>query len=314
MAIPVLEPNDAGLEQAADYLRAGKLAAFPTETVYGLGADAANEAAVARIFQVKGRPSFNPLIVHVRDAAQARAFCNWNDTAEAMAGLFWPGALTLVLPRRPDAKLSTLVSAGLDTIALRVPDQGIAQALLARSGLAIAAPSANPSGSVSPTTAAHVAATFDSGIAGIVDGGACRIGRESTVLDLSGPAPVLLRPGGVSAETIGEALGAPPGAPEAGATNSPGMLERHYAPRARLRLKAQTAEAGEVLLGFGPRAPADALNLSAAGELVEAAANLFALLHQLDDAGAGTIAVMPVPETGLGRAINDRLRRAANRE
>jgi len=252
--------------------------------------------------------------VHIRDATQARAFCDWNDTAEAMAAAFWPGPLTLVLPRRPKAKLSTLVSAGLDTIALRVPDQGTAQALLARSGLAIAAPSANPSGAVSPTTAAHVAATFDSGIAGIVDGGACRIGLESTVLDLSGPAPVLLRPGGVSAETIAEALGAPPGTPEAGSVKSPGMLERHYAPRARLRLKALTAEAAEVLLGFGPEAPADALNLSTTGDLVEAAANLFAHLHRLDDAGAGAIAVMPVPETGLGRAINDRLRRAANRE
>ncbi|MEE2761539.1 MAG: L-threonylcarbamoyladenylate synthase [Pseudomonadota bacterium] len=314
MAIPFLEPNDAGLNQAANYLRAGKLTAFPTETVYGLGADAANEEAVARIFQVKGRPSFNPLIVHVRDTVQARALCDWNETAEAMARTFWPGALTLVLPRNPDAKLSTLVTAGLDTIALRVPDQSIAQALLARSDLAIAAPSANPSGSVSPTTAAHVAATFDSGIAGIVDGGACRIGLESTVLDLSGPTPMLLRPGGISTELISEALGKPPETREAGTVKSPGMLERHYAPRARLRLKAQTAEAGEVLLGFGPAAPADALNLSATGDLVEAAANLFALLHRLDDEDAATIAVMPIPETGLGRAINDRLRRAANRD
>jgi L-threonylcarbamoyladenylate synthase len=310
----LLRPDGPGLEQAAGALRAGELIAFPTETVYGLGADAADEKAVARIFQIKGRPSFNPLIVHVRNAAHAKEFCIWNDSAETLAQKFWPGALSLVLPRRGGARLSNLVSAGLDTVALRVPDQAIAQALLARSGVAIAAPSANPSGAVSPTTAAHVAASFAKGIAYIVDGGACRIGLESTVIDLTGPAPKLLRPGGVSAEEIGALVGAMPEIPEAGTIKSPGMGDRHYATKARLRLNAAAAEAGEVLLGFGPGAPDGALNLSADGDLIEAAANLFAHLRRLDAPGTGAIAVMPVPESGLGRAINDRLRRAANRQ
>lgn len=314
MATPIVEPDEAGLEQAASALRAGELVAFPTETVYGLGADASDDKAVANIFQVKGRPSFNPLIVHVRDAGHAREFCVWNDMAETLAREFWPGALTFVLPRNPDAKLSSLVSAGLDTVALRVPDQAIAKALLARSGLAIAAPSANPSGAVSPTTASHVAATFESGIACIVDGGACRIGLESTVIDLTGPVPVLLRPGGVTGEDIAERIGAPVQAPDDGAIKSPGMLSRHYATTARLRLNATAAEADEVLLAFGASAPDSALNLSAAGDLIEAAANLFAYLRRLDAPGVAAIAVMPIPETGLGRAINDRLQRAANRQ
>lgn len=314
MAIPIVEPDDAGLKQAVDALRAGALVAFPTETVYGLGADARDDKAVAQIFQVKGRPSFNPLIVHVRDAAHAKEFCIWNEAAETLAETFWPGALTFVLPRRADARLSSLVSAGLDTVALRVPDQAIAGALLARSGLAIAAPSANPSGAVSPTTAAHVAASFSGGIACIVDGGSCRIGLESTVIDLTGPAPVLLRPGGVPGEDIAGRLGAPVHAPHKGAIKSPGMLSGHYATNARLRLNAAAAKANEVLLGFGGGAPDSALNLSAAGDLIEAAANLFAYLRRLDAPGVAAIAVMPIPETGLGRAINDRLRRAANRQ
>jgi L-threonylcarbamoyladenylate synthase len=309
-----LEPDDAGLEQAANALRNGELVAFPTETVYGLGADAADDKAVAEIFQIKGRPSFNPLIVHVRDAAHAQEFCVWNETAEALAHAFWPGALTFILPRGKDARLSRLVSAGLDTVALRAPDQAIAQALLTRSGIAIAAPSANPSGAVSPTTAAHVAASFPDGIACIIDGGACRIGLESTVIDLTGPVPLLLRPGGVANEEIETQLGALLQAPGGGAIKSPGMLSRHYATNARLRLNAAAAEADEVLLAFGASAPDNALNLSAAGDLIEAAANLFAHLRRLDAPGVTAIAVMPIPETGLGRAINDRLRRAANRQ
>jgi L-threonylcarbamoyladenylate synthase len=314
MATPILEPDDAGLEQAANALRNGELVAFPTETVYGLGADAADDKAVAEIFQIKGRPSFNPLIVHVRDAAHAQEFCVWNETAEALAHAFWPGALTFILPRGKDARLSRLVSAGLDTVALRAPDQAIAQALLTRSGIAIAAPSANPSGAVSPTTAAHVAASFPDGIACIIDGGACRIGLESTVIDLTGPVPLLLRPGGVANEEIETQLGALLQAPGGGAIKSPGMLSRHYATNARLRLNAAAAEADEVLLAFGASAPDNALNLSAAGDLIEAAANLFAHLRRLDAPGVTAIAVMPIPETGLGRAINDRLRRAANRQ
>jgi L-threonylcarbamoyladenylate synthase len=314
MTTPIVKPDDAGLEQAANALRAGALVAFPTETVYGLGADAAGDQAVAQIFQIKGRPSFNPLIVHVRDAAHAKQFCVWNDAAETLAHAFWPGALTVVLPRSPDAKLSSLVSAGLDTVALRVPDQAIAGALLARSGLAIAAPSANPSGAVSPTTAAHVAASFRRGIACIVDGGACRIGLESTIIDLTGRGPALLRPGGIAGEDLAGLLGAPVLAPDDGAIKSPGMLSRHYATNARLRLNAAAAEADEVLLGFGAGAPEVALNLSSSGDLIEAAANLFAYLRQLDAPGVAAIAVMAIPETGLGRAINDRLRRAANRQ
>jgi L-threonylcarbamoyladenylate synthase len=314
MATPILEPDDADLEQAANALRNGELVAFPTETVYGLGADAADDKAVAEIFQIKGRPSFNPLIVHVRDAAHAQEFCVWNETAEALAHAFWPGALTFILPRGKDARLSRLVSAGLDTVALRAPDQAIAQALLTRSGIAIAAPSANPSGAVSPTTAAHVAASFPDGIACIIDGGACRIGLESTVIDLTGPVPLLLRPGGVANEEIETQLGALLQAPGGGAIKSPGMLSRHYATNARLRLNAAAAEADEVLLAFGASAPDNALNLSAAGDLIEAAANLFAHLRRLDAPGVTAIAVMPIPETGLGRAINDRLRRAANRQ
>ncbi len=309
----LLRPDGPGLEQAAGALRAGELIAFPTETVYGLGADADDEKAVARIFQIKGRPSFNPLIVHVRNAAHAKEFCIWNDSAETLAQNFGPGALSLVLPRRGGARLSNLVSAGLDTVALRVPDQAIAQALLARSGVAIAAPSANPSGAVSPTMAAHVATSFAKGIACIVDGGACRIGLESTVLDLTGPAPVLLRPGGVSAEDIEILTGALADA-EAATIKSPGMGDRHYATKARLRLNAVAAEAGEALLGFGASAPDGALNLSAQGDIIEAAANLFAYLRRLDAPGTQTIAVMPIPESGLGRAINDRLRRAENRQ
>ena len=310
----LLRPDGPGLEQAVEALRAGELVAFPTETVYGLGADAADDKAVARIFQIKGRPSFNPLIVHVRNAAHAREFCVWNDVAETLAQEFWPGALTFVLPRRADAKLSNLVSAGLDTVALRVPDQTIAGALLARSGLAIAAPSANPSGAVSPTVAAHVAAAFSHGIACIVDGGKCRIGVESTVIDLTGPAPILLRSGGVTGEAIAGLSALPVQAPDDGAIKSPGMLSRHYATSARLRLNAAAAKDDEVLLAFGANGPEGALNLSAAGDLIEAAANLFAYLRRLDAPDVAAIAVMPVPETGLGRAINDRLRRAANRQ
>ena len=314
MATAIMEPDDAGLEQAANALRAGELVAFPTETVYGLGADASDDKAVANIFQIKGRPSFNPLIVHVRDAAHAKEFCVWNDTAETLAREFWPGALTFILPRSPGAKLSRLVSAGLDTVALRAPDQVIAQALLARSGFAIAAPSANPSGAVSPTTAAHVAASFGDGIACIVDGGKCRIGLESTVIDLTAPDPGLLRPGGVTGEDIARLLGAPVQAPGDSAIKSPGMLSRHYATNARLRLNAAAAKADEVLLAFGAGAPGSVLNLSAGGDLTEAAANLFAYLRRLDAPGVVAIAVMPIPETGLGRAINDRLQRAANRQ
>ena len=305
--------NYVGLAEAVQLLRKGEVVAFPTETVYGLGADATNERAVAHIFAIKDRPSFNPLIIHVADAGRARRLVRWNDLAEALAAAFWPGPLTLVMERSEDAPTSRLASAGLSTLALRVPNHGIAQALLTAVDRPIAAPSANRSGRISPTTAAHVAASLGDSVPLILDSGPCAVGLESTVVDVTGDEPVLLRPGGVALERIEEALGrrvstdtSSPTAPK-----SPGMLERHYAPRAKLRLDADRPHADERLLGFGPDAPKEALNLSVEGDLEEAAANLFAMLNGLDEAGTSAIAVMPIPERGLGRAINDRLRRAA---
>jgi L-threonylcarbamoyladenylate synthase len=302
-----------GVAEAAQLLSKGELVAFPTETVYGLGADATNERAVARIFTVKERPSFNPLIVHVHDTAAARALARWTPLADALAAAFWPGPLTLILERADDCPISRLVSAGLPTVALRVPRHGIAQALISTTDRPIAAPSANRSGQLSPTTAAHVAASLGRAVPLILDAGPCQVGLESTVVDVTGAEPVILRPGGVAVESIEAALGraivtdsSSPATPK-----SPGMMEKHYAPRARLRLEADAARTGERLLGFGPAAPKDAPNLSVGGDLEEAAANLFAMLSALDEAGAEAVAVMPIPEHGLGRAINDRLRRAA---
>jgi L-threonylcarbamoyladenylate synthase len=296
--------------RAGELIRAGRLVAFPTETVYGLGGDATSDAAVAAIFAAKGRPRFNPLIVHVAGRAEAQADADFDHRAAALADAFWPGPLTLVLPRRPHSRWSLLVSAGLDTVAVRAPAHPVAQALLAAAGRPIAAPSANPSGQVSPTTAAHVRDGLDGKVAMVLDGGACPIGIESTVVDLSGAQPRLLRPGGVPAEALEAVLG-PLAGPTMDRPRSPGMLGRHYAPHRRLRLNAAEAGPGEDLLGFGPAAPAGCLNLSAGGNLTEAAANLFAMLRRLDRPAPGAIAVMPIPEDGLGRAINDRLRRAA---
>ena len=303
------------LEEAAALLRAGELVAFPTETVYGLGADATDDRAVARIFEAKDRPRFNPLIVHVADTATARTLAVFDHRADLLAMCFWPGPLSLVLPRAADCPLSPLVSAGLETVALRVPARGDAQLLLRQAGVPVAAPSANRSGRLSPTEAGHVAAELGDRVALILDGGPCAVGLESTVVDLSGEAPALLRAGGTTAEEIeselGESLVDPMADPMAdGATRSPGMLEVHYAPSIPLRMNAISAEAGEALLGFGP-APDAALNLSEAGDLVEAAPNLFRHLHALDAGGYSGIAVMRIPDDGLGRAINDRLKRAA---
>ncbi len=302
-----LDADDGGLDRAAAILRAGGLVAFPTETVYGLGADACNGRAVARIFAAKGRPRFNPLIVHLADAQAARALVEWSDAAEALATRFWPGPLTLVLPLLPDSPLSPLVTAGLPSLALRVPAHPLARALLARFGGPVAAPSANPSGRISPTTAAHVAAGLSGRIEAILDGGPCPVGVESTILGLT-DTPRLLRPGGLASEEIAAALGQPL-APSGPGISAPGQLASHYAPAAPMRLDATEKLPGERLLGFGAVPRAD-LNLSPAGDLTEAAANLFAMLHRIDD-GSTAIAVSPIPETGLGRAINDRLRRAA---
>ncbi|MCW8953130.1 MAG: L-threonylcarbamoyladenylate synthase [Rhodospirillales bacterium] len=307
-----LSPDTAGIAEAAALLRDGKLVAFPTETVYGLGGNAGNDAAVAAIFAAKDRPHFNPLIVHVHDIEAAERIAIFDARARRLADAFWPGALTLVLPRRADAALSLLVSAGLDTVAVRIPRHPVAEALLRQSGCPVAAPSANPSGTISPTTAQHVIDGLNGRIDAVLDGGPCAVGIESTVVDLSEETSVLLRPGGIAEEDITAVIGpleAATGAPDA--PKSPGMMERHYAPATPLRLNAREASSGEVLLGFGPEAAEGSANLSSEGNLVEAAANLFAMLRALDDGKARGIAVMPIPETGLGRAINDRLRRAA---
>ncbi|WP_416899579.1 MAG: L-threonylcarbamoyladenylate synthase [Minwuia sp.] len=302
---------DRLIDEAALALQEGRLVAFPTETVYGLGADATNDRAVARIFEAKGRPSFNPLIVHVPDAAAAAQLTVFDDTARALANAFWPGALTLVLPRTEDCTASRLCSAGLETLAVRVPAHPLAQQLLRTAGVPVAAPSANPSGRLSPTAAAHVIEGLGNRVDVVLDGGDCPVGVESTVVGIFDGKPALLRPGGVAAEEI-EAVVGPLARPKTdpNAPQSPGMLVSHYAPARPVRLNAAEAGDDEILLGFGPDAP-DGPNLSRDGDLVEAAANLFRMLHELDGADGRAIAVMPVPETGLGLAINDRLRRAA---
>jgi L-threonylcarbamoyladenylate synthase len=309
LASPVRPADAAGIAEAARLLARGALVAFPTETVYGLGADATNGEAVAAIFAAKGRPRFNPLIVHVPDAAAARRQAQFNPLAEKLAEKFWPGALTLVLPRRADAAVSLLVSAGLDTVALRVPVHPVAQALLREVGRPLAAPSANASGRITATSAGHVAEELGERVDMILDGGAAPLGLESTVVGFDDERAVLLRPGAIAREEIEAITG--PLAAAGGAIRSPGQLECHYAPEARLRLNATGIEAGEALLGFG--AVNDAwLNLSPAGDLKEAAANLFSMLRDMD-AQVSAIAVSPIPESGLGEAINDRLRRAAVR-
>ncbi|MBM3532759.1 MAG: threonylcarbamoyl-AMP synthase [Alphaproteobacteria bacterium] len=300
------------IDEAAAALAAGRLVAFPTETVYGLGADATSDEAVARVYEAKGRPVFNPLIAHVPDLAAAERLVVFTDSARRLARAFWPGPLTLVLPRAADCPVSLLASAGLDTLAVRVPDHPLALSLLRAVGRPLVAPSANPSGQLSPTTAQHVREALGGKVSVVLDGGPCRVGIESTVVDLSGERPVLLRPGGVSTEAI-EAILGPMAAPGEGPIRSPGQLESHYAPHLPVRLGATRARPNEALLAFGPAvAPAAVtLNLSPACDLIEAAANLFAYLRRLDRPDLAAIAVMPIPETGLGRAINDRLRRAA---
>ena len=315
----VVAATSLTIANAAAVLRAGGLVAFPTETVYGLGADATSGLAVAGLYAAKGRPSFNPLIVHVPETAAAAAIAEITPLGTLLADAFWPGPLTLVLARRPNRIIAELATAGLDTIAVRVPAHPTAQALLRAANLPIAAPSANRSGHVSPTTAQHVEGDLGDKVAMILDGGATPVGLESTVVDVTGSEPVILRLGGVAREDIERVFGRPVAL--AGEENvrpsSPGMLARHYAPATLLRLDASDAKAGEALLAFGASVPAHAgpsINLSPSGNLAEAAANLFAALRTLDAAGAIAIAVMPIPAYGLGEAINDRLRRAASAE
>lgn len=300
------------VETAAAAIRRGALVAFPTETVYGLGGDGTSDEAVAAIYAAKSRPRVNPLILHVTDAESAMRIAALPPEAQTLADRFWPGPLTIVAPVRTDAKVSALALAGLSTIALRAPAHDLAQALLAAVGRPLAAPSANISGRISPTTADHVLAGLSGRVAGVLDGGPCAVGLESSIVGFDGGAPTLLRAGGLPAEEIEAALGrrlVAPGEFEGDAPRAPGQLASHYAPAARLRLDAEAVEPGEVLLGFGG-APGAALDLSAIGDVAEAAANLFAALHELDRR-AEAIAVSPIPEIGLGRAINDRLRRAA---
>ena len=302
--------DEAAIDAAGAMLREGKLVAFPTETVYGLGADATNNRAVAAIFARKGRPQFNPLIVHVRDLAEAETLAEFSPAARGGAKTFWPGGLTLVLPRIEDAHLSLLISAGLDSVALRVPANKTAQALLAAAGCPIAAPSANRSGEVSPTRADHVA----EGLADLVlDGGQTTLGIESTIIGFEKGEPVLLRPGAIAREEI-EAVAGPLAKRTGDAINAPGQLKSHYAPKTTMRLNARNVKANEALLAFGAPLSGARItrNLSAVSDLNEAAANLFAMMRELDAVGADCIAVMEVPEKGLGEAINDRLRRAAS--
>jgi L-threonylcarbamoyladenylate synthase len=303
--------------QAAAILRAGGLVAFPTETVYGLGADATNGFAVAALYAAKGRPSFNPLIVHVPETAAAAAIAVLTPLAQTLAAAFWPGPMTLVLARRPNRIIADLATAGLETVAVRVPAHPIAQALLRAADMPIAAPSANRSGHVSPTAAAHVAADLGDHVQLILDGGPTEVGLESTVVDATGAEPVIFRLGAVTPEDIARITGGPAriaAGNDDAAPASPGMLTRHYAPNAKLRLDAHDVRPGEALLAFGPDLPPHTgpiFNLSRAGDLAEAAANLFAALRQLDASGVAAIAVMPIPSHGLGAAINDRLIRAA---
>lgn len=299
----------AGLSRAATLLQDGRLVAFPTETVYGLGADAGDDHAVARIYEAKGRPSFNPLIVHLADLDAVKVLVHWSPEAEALAQAFWPGPLTLVLPMRAGAPVSKLVTAGLDTLAVRMPAAPVAQALLRATGRPVAAPSANRSGQISPTRAEHVAQSLGDRVDAILDGGPCAVGLESTILGLAG-LPTLLRPGGITREALSHVLGLPVAERhEADKISAPGQIRSHYAPNARVRLNAVEFQPGEARLGFGP-VDCD-LNLSQAEDLTEAAANLFEYLHRLDATGAPCIAVSPIPHIGMGVAINDRLSRAA---
>ncbi|HBK07838.1 MAG TPA: threonylcarbamoyl-AMP synthase [Acetobacteraceae bacterium] len=315
----ILQADPAGVKRAADLLRDGKLVAFGTETVYGLGADATNAEAVAAIFQAKGRPRFNPLICHYPSAQAAFRDVVADARAEAVARAFWPGPLTVILPRRPDCAVALLTGAGLDTLGVRVPRHPVANALLRQAGRAIAGPSANRSGHVSPTSAGHVLDGLDGRIAAVLDSGPCEVGVESTVLDLSGPVPVLLRPGGVTLDALEACLGPiQRGAPISGeALRSPGLLASHYAPDLPVRLGATSVADDEALLAFGPALPGArcVFHLSEAGKTTEAAARLFEGLRWLDAEGrrlgAVRIAVMPIPDADLGAAVNDRLQRAA---
>jgi len=328
-------PTAGSIAEAADILKNGGLVGLPTETVYGLAANALDNSAVAKIFAAKGRPSFNPLIIHVPDVTAAEDLVQMNAAAYHVAQAFWPGPLTLILPRKTGCRVSELASAGLDTLAIRVPAHPVALAVLKACGVPLAAPSANRSGALSPTTPAHVAESLGEAVDLILAAGPCAVGLESTVLDLSGPTPVILRAGAITAEDLESVLGItmPYETSESHAPKSPGLLLKHYAPNTPLRLNAVDVREGEALLAFGSPKFMGLLkddgtggfaardlpethfrNLSEDGDLHEAAANLFAMIKTLDGAGASAIAVMPIPHHGLGIAINDRLKRGAEKD
>ncbi|MBL4739982.1 MAG: threonylcarbamoyl-AMP synthase [Sneathiella sp.] len=310
--VNVKSPSLESLQEATSLIQAGELVAFPTETVYGLGADATSDDAVTKIFAAKGRPSFNPLIVHLPDIETAKKYVEFNEKSIKLASLFWPGALTMVLPRKKNCPISKLASAGLDTLAVRIPANALALELLKQCGRPLAAPSANPSGQISPTRAEHVADGLGDKVGLILDGEACKIGVESTIVGFSGEDVVLLRPGGVTREQLEAACPSVTSPSADSKITSPGMLLSHYAPSCPVRLNANSKDADEAFLGFGREFDAiSTVNLSVIGDLREATANLFSAFHLLDEQGYKSIAVAPIPEMGLGVAINDRLRRAA---
>ncbi len=305
----ILDPTSFSIERAAQLLVQGRLVSFPTETVYGLGADATIESAVKAIYAAKGRPSFNPLIAHVSSVEMAKDYVEWSEVADVLASAFWPGPLTLVLPLKPNSAIAPTVTAGLETLAIRLPAHPLAQQVLEHTGRPVAAPSANPSGRISPTTAAHVFEGLNGKVDVILDGGPCDVGLESTIVGLA-PIPTVLRPGSITENDLETVLGHPMTHYQDGShISAPGQMLSHYAPNAEVRLNADTFSQDELKLGFG--AMECDLNLSEGGDLDEAARNLFSMLRQLDKNGQGTIAVAPIPNHGIGVAINDRLKRAA---
>ena len=299
------------IKKAAKLLKDGELVAFPTETVYGLGADATNDKAVAKIFEMKGRPQFNPLISHLPTAKHAFEFGAFSETAKQLASMLWPGPITFVVPRSNECPISWLASAGLQTVAIRVPDHPVAKELLELVDVPVAAPSANISGRISPTRLRHVQEEFGCNISSILEGGDCKVGLESTVLDLSGTIPTILRPGHVTKEQLESKIGEIEMASKTNTISSPGMLVSHYAPKAKVKTHMTTVMDGEAFLGFGNISFEPFPNLSTKGDLVEAASNLFHMMRELDKQNPTYIAVAPIPNDGLGIAINDRLQRAA---